>query len=191
MQTFYAGMEGGTALARLLFGDLSPSGKLPFTVARDPQDYPSFDRDAQSIEYGYWHGYSKFEQEGRTPRYAFGHGLTYSNFRYRALKVTQVNNQIQVSVAVCNRGSVVATEVVQCYVSFPGTIKPRAQKSLKAFTRVTLSPGETKIVFLTVDINDLRYRDPATHDWRIEAGTHRILVGGSSTGDHLISGINL
>lgn len=191
MQTFYAGMEGGTALARLLFGDLSPSGKLPFTVARDPADYPSFDRDAQSIEYGYWHGYSKFEQEGQTPRYAFGHGLTYSNFGYRALKVSQVHNQIQVSVAVCNGGSVVATEVVQCYVSFPGTIKPRAHKLLKAFTRVKLSPGETKIAYLTVDINDLRYRDPATHEWRIEAGTHRVFVGGSSAGDHLISEIEL
>src|SRR5690606_24800345 len=57
LQTFYAGMEGGTALANILFGDVSPSGRLPFTVARDPADYPFFDRDADAITYDYWHGY--------------------------------------------------------------------------------------------------------------------------------------
>ena len=59
--------------------------RLPFTVARDAADYPFFDRDAETIEYGYWHGYAKFDREALTPRYAFGHGLSYTHFAYRAL----------------------------------------------------------------------------------------------------------
>ncbi len=191
MQTFYAGMEGGTALARLLFGDVSPSGKLPFTVARDPADYPFFDRDAKAIEYGYWHGYAKFEVEALTPRYPFGHGLSYTQFDYRALTARQQGDTIDVSVAVSNVGEVTATEVVQCYVSFPGSVKPRPAKSLKAFARVALAPGETKMVRMRIVLDDLRYRDPLRHEWRIEPGVHHIIVGGSSAAPHLICDVHL
>jgi beta-glucosidase len=86
LQTFYSGMEGGTALARLLFGEVSPSGKLPFTVAKSAEDYPFFDKDADSIRYDMWHGYALLDRDGEEPRYAFGHGLSYAAFRYRALK---------------------------------------------------------------------------------------------------------
>lgn len=191
LQTFYAGMEGGTALARLLFGDVSPSGKLPFTVARDTADYPFFDRDAQSIEYGYWHGYAKFEQEGLRPRYAFGHGLSYSSFGYRALNVRLAGAQLDVSVAVTNEGETAAVEVVQCYIGFPGTVQPRPRKTLKAFARVDLAPGETRIVRMAIAVDDLRYRDPATHSWRIEPGSHAIMVGGASDSVHLTSAVQL
>ena len=126
-------MQGGSALAGLLFGDVSPSGKLPFTVAQNASDYPHFDRDALLIEYQYWHGYAKFEHEQLTPRYAFGHGLSYTSFAYRALKITRVSETIHVSAAVCNSGHVRADEIVQCYVGFPGSITPRPKKSLKAF----------------------------------------------------------
>lgn len=102
LQTFYAGMEGGTALARILFGDVAPSGRLPFTVARDAVDYPYFNRDADRIEYDYWHGYAKLENEEREPRYAFGHGLSYTNFDYRALKVRRTSDALDVSAAVTN-----------------------------------------------------------------------------------------
>jgi len=180
LQTFYAGMEGGTALARLLFGEVAPSGKLPFTVARDPGDYPFFDRDADRIEYGYWHGYAKFEAEGIEPRYAFGHGLSYARFGYRALTARRAGDRIEVSVAVRNDGRVAADEVVQLYVGFPGTISPRARKSLKAFARVGLGPGETKVVRLAVPLDGLRYRDPATRGWKLEPGEHRLIVARSA-----------
>jgi beta-glucosidase len=191
LQTFYSGMEGGTALARLLFGEVSPSGRLPFTVARDAQDYPFFDRDARAIEYGYWHGYAKLEAEGIEPRYAFGHGLSYASFVYRALNVHRTSGRLDISVAIRNDGSMTASEVAQAYVGFPGTIQPRAQKSLKAFARVTLHPGETAIVRMSVCIDDLRYRDPSTHKWYLERGAHRILVGGSSAGHQLEAQVRL
>lgn len=72
MMGFYAGMEGGTAIAHLLFGRFSPSGKLPFTVARDAADSPFFDRDASEIDYGFWHGYAKLDHEAITPSMAAG-----------------------------------------------------------------------------------------------------------------------
>ena len=191
LQTFYSGMEGGTALARLLFGDVSPSGKLPFTVARDVADYPPFDREATTADYGYWHGYALFEHERRAPRFPFGHGLSYTRFGYRALKVTRHDGVINVEIAVCNHGAMQATEIVQAYVGFPGIVEPRAAKSLAAFTRVDLTPAETSIVTLSIAIDDLRYRDTAKHGWRLEPGAHRILVGPCSAGPFLEAALDL
>jgi hypothetical protein len=79
LQTFYRRHGRRNALARLLFGEVSPSGRLPFTVASDAEHYPFFDRDARAITYDYWHGYAKLLRDGVQPRYAFGHGLTYSS----------------------------------------------------------------------------------------------------------------
>lgn len=180
LQSFYAGMKGGTALARLLFGAVSPSGRLPFTVARDPAHYPHFDRDAARIDYGYWHGYAKFEAEGLSPRYAFGHGLSYTRFGYRALAARRTATAIELSVAVRNEGAAAADEVVLAFVGFPGTVRPRAAKSLKAFARVTLAPGETRVARMAIPLDDLRYRDPATHGWKLEPGIHRVIVGRSA-----------
>ncbi|MEL7113576.1 MAG: glycoside hydrolase family 3 C-terminal domain-containing protein, partial [Pseudomonadota bacterium] len=87
LQTFYAGMEGGSALARLLYGDVSPSGKLPFTVASDEGDYPFFDKNADEIEYGPLHGYSLMKASQTQPQFPFGAGMSYTTFSYRALKV--------------------------------------------------------------------------------------------------------
>lgn len=177
---FYAGMEGGNALAGLLFGDVNPSGKLPFTVMRDETDYPYFDRDAEAIVYDSWHGYTKCDRDGITPRYAFGHGLSYTRFGYRALRTRVVRDAIEVSIAVSNEGDRAGDEVVQCYVAAPGVAVERARKLLRGFVRVALAPGETRIFTLHVPIDSLRWRDPATHGWRLEPGRYGVLVGGSS-----------
>ncbi len=180
LQTFYSGMEGGKALAKLLFGDISPSGKLPFTVARAAEDYPFFDRDADEIEYGYYHGYTLMDQAGKTPRFAFGHGLSYAKFAYRALKGRRAADEILVSLAVHNDSEVHAEEIVQAYVGFPGVAAQRPKKLLKAFQRVSLGPGETRIVSLSIPLDTLRWRDPSTHHWHLETGTYTIIVGGNS-----------
>ena len=181
---FYAGMEGGTALAKLLFGAVSPSGKLPFTIARDAADYPFFDRDATEIDYGYWHGYTKFDHERIVPRYAFGHGLSYAMFGYRALNARVSGEGIALTVAVTNDGDCVAEEVVQAYVGAPGCEAVQPVKLLRGFERVRLEPGETKVVRLSIARDTLRWRDPVTHQWRLEPGHYRVMVGGSS--DRLI-----
>jgi beta-glucosidase len=184
LQTFYSGMEGGIALARLLFGDVSPSGKLPFTVARDPADYPPFDPDAEVADYGYWHGYSLFDHSGAVPRYAFGHGLSYSQFAYSGLTAQVSDGEVAVEVTVRNAGTVAADEVLQIYVGAPGQVAERPLKSLKGFARVTLQPGESRAVTVRIPLADLRWRNPAAHDWQLEQGAYRILAGGSS--DHLL-----
>lgn len=181
LQTFYAGMEGGTALANLLFGDVSPSGKLPFTVARDASDYPFFDKTATRIEYGYYHGYALMDRDQRSPRFAFGHGLSYARFAYRALKVRVAGDAAHVSVAVYNDGAVNADEVVQCYIGFPSVVADRPVKLLKAFQRVPLAPGQTEIVDMVIPLGQLTWRNPRTQQWELEIGTHQVMVGGNST----------
>jgi beta-glucosidase len=176
LQTFYSGMEGGRALARLLFGEVSPSGKLPFTVARDAAHYPFFNCEADQIDYGYWRGYAKFTVEDLAPRYAFGHGLSYASFTRTFLNAFVDDGAISIAVDVANIGAVPGDEVVQCYVGYPGTIRPRAPFDLKAFARVSLQPGETRRVALRVPLDDLRYRDPGTHGWRLEPGRYAVRI---------------
>jgi beta-glucosidase len=181
LQTFYAGMEGGTALERLIFGDVSPSGKLPFTVAQSLDDYPFFDRDANSIEYGYYHGYTLMDREKRAPRFAFGHGLSYARFTYRSLKVRVARQTVEISFAVRNDSSIDADEVAQAYVGVPGIAADRPIKSLKAFKRIRIAAGETRIVALSIPKDHLQWRNPETHRWEMETGPHLIMIGGSSS----------
>jgi beta-glucosidase len=185
LQTFYSGMEGGTALAKLLFGEVAPSGKLPFTVARSAEDYPFFDKDADSITYDLWHGYSLFDRDAKTPRYAFGHGLSYSSFGYSALKVRLAGDVIQVEVSVTNDSAVDADEVVQAYVSFPVGPVERQPKLLKGFKRVHIPARTTMTVCIDIAVQSLKWRDPETHEWRLESGEYGLHVGGAS--DRLIS----
>ncbi len=188
LQTFYGGMEGGLALASLVFGDVSPSGKLPFSVARDPADYPFFDKDADAIEYGPLHGYTLLEDESKAPLFPFGHGLGYAPFGYRALGVRRSSKGIQVEVSVRNRGDRRADEVVQLYVGFPGTVVPRPGKLLRGFRRVTLEPGETRTLRFAVPHEALRYWCPTSRSWQLEPGEHRVYAGGSSASDALLEG---
>lgn len=185
LQTFYSGMEGGTALAKLLFGEMSPSGKLPFTVARSADDYPFFDKDADTISYDLWHGYSLLDRDGTSPRYAFGHGLSYASFGYRALKARVTGDIIQLQVSVTNNSAVDADEVVQAYVGFPGLAVERQPKLLKGFKRAHIPAGTTKTVYINIAVETLKWRDPATHSWRLESGEYHVHVGGAS--DQLIS----
>ena len=185
VQTFYSGMEGGTALAKLLFGVVSPSGKLPFTVAKSADDYPFFDKDADAITYDMWHGYTLLDRDSKTPRYAFGHGLSYAEFSYDALNVQISGDHIRVEVSVTNSGRVAADEVVQAYVSFPGLEAERQPKLLKGFQRVRVEAEATVSVNIDISLETLKWRDPLTHRWQLEAGGYTVHVGGSS--DQLIS----
>ena len=179
LQTFYAGMEGGSALVRLLFGDANPSARLPFTVARDPAHYPVFDRNAERIVYGPLHGYTLFDARSLAPRYPFGHGLSYTRFGYRALTLWRQGDAIRASFAVTNLGQRAGAEIAQLYVAPPGIV-PRPAKLLKGFRRIALEPGQTHIADIAVPLETLAYRCPHTHGWKLEAGRHRFLVGGSS-----------
>ena len=187
LQTFYNGMEGGRALADMLFGAVSPSGKLPFTVPTVEAHLPFFDAEADAIEYGPLHGYTLLEKEGREAAYPFGFGLSYAAFDYRSLKVRRTPSGLEVDVAVRNDGPIAADEVSQLYVGFPGTQVTRPHKLLKAFARARIEPGQTVVVRMQVGLEDLKWWDVATRSWLLEAGAHRVYVGGSSSAAERLS----
>lgn len=178
LQTFYAGMEGGHALAAMLFGEVNPSGRLPFTVAKDAADYPYFDREAEDVTYDYWHGYGKFARDAIVPRYAFGHGLSYTQFAQSGLQVKVVGDALHITAHVSNIGADAGDEILFAYVSTPGGIT-RWPFMLKAFARLTLAVGESRIAKMQIPLSDLRYRDAATHQWRWEPGTYQINLRGT------------
>lgn len=180
LQTFYAGMEGGRALVKLLFGDASPSGKLPFSVPQSEQDLPFFDRNADRIEYGLLHGYSLLDKNCKVPAYAFGFGLSYARFKYSDLRVKSTGHDIIAEVAVANMGTCQADEIVQLYIGFPGRDALRPNKLLRGFKRVSLNPGETHPVVFRVPKNSLRWWTPVAKAWVLEEYEHTVFVGGSS-----------
>jgi beta-glucosidase len=180
LQTFYAGMEGGAALASLLFGDESPSGKLPFTVPQQTEDLPEFDKDADAIVYDLWHGYWKLSRDERRPAFPFGFGLSYASFSYRALRARRTKGCLEVQVSIRNLGAMPATEVAQLYVGPPGKEVDRPKLLLRGFERVRLDPEETRTVRFAISLDSLRYFDPEKDDWVLETGRYEIFAGGSS-----------
>jgi beta-glucosidase len=164
---WYPGMEGGRALADVLLGAVSPSGKLPCSFPARAEDLPHFDRDATAITYDLWHGYRKLDRDGAAPAFPFGFGLGYTTFALGDLRVAVEDETVRATVAVTNTGEVAAEEVVQAYVETQGSAVERAPRELKAFARVALAPGETREVTLAIPIDDLAYYDPQA-GWVVE-----------------------
>jgi beta-glucosidase len=177
LQTFYAGMEGGTALARLIFGEANPSARLPFTVARDAGDYPFFDRTATAITYDRWHGYTLFDRSGAQPRYPFGHGLSYTSFACRALKATDRGDAVELEVSVTNTGEHAGEHVLLAFAHCPGDPETTPERLLKAFARVSLAPGETRPVRMTIPKSSLSRYHAADRTWHLPKGDYRFTVG--------------
>ena len=184
VMAWYFGMEGGHALARVLFGDVNPSGKMPLTTPKDEKQLPFFDEYADTIQYGPYHGYTLFDKEGQEPAFPFGYGLSYTTYAYRKLQVATPlvapDGRVDVTVDVTNTGSRAGEEVVQLYVGFEGAKVERPVKLLRAFAKVALAPGETKTVALSVAAKDLAWYDAGKKAWQIEPMTYSVLVGPSS-----------
>ncbi len=157
--SFYSGMEGGNALADILFGDVCPSGKLPYTVAYSEEDYPYFDPDCEEITYEYYHGYCKMEKEGKKVLYPFGYGLSYTEFAFGRPEAEVFADTAKISISLKNTGSMAGAEVVQLYVGCEGSKVDRPVKVLKDFARVELAPGEETKVSLSVSKQDMAYFD--------------------------------
>lgn len=161
---YYGGCEGGNALANLLSGKVNFSGKLPFTVARTEEDYPGIIGIGQkpyTIEYGYYHGYTKLDKEGKTAAYPFGYGLSYTEFRLGECRVTLEGDTLRVKTTVENVGKVVGAEVVQVYVGSKGARNgdDRPVKLLKGIGRVEVAPGETANVEIQIPMEELKFYD--------------------------------
>lgn len=188
LQAWYAGQEGGTALAEILFGDVNPSGRLPVTFERNWEDnpghasyYPGVGTNRVVYEEGVFVGYRGYERGGKKPLFPFGHGLSYTTFAYRNLSVTPAapDGNFRVSFDVTNTGKREGAEVAQLYIGDNHAKVPRPVKELKAFLKVNLRPGETRRVTVTVDARALSYYDVNAKQWRAEAGEFALLVGRS------------
>ena len=188
---WYPGQEGGTALAQLLFGDFSPSGKLPATFERRAEDNPTFhsyypQKKDKHVEYteGVFVGYRGYEKVGTKPLFPFGFGLSYTTFAYSDLKIAPAPKDsgalVAVSFKVKNTGPREGAEVAQVYVGDSHAPVPRPPKELKGFAKVALRPGQTKPVTLLLDRRALSYYDVTRQDWVAAPGEFAILVGSSS-----------
>jgi beta-glucosidase len=198
LHTWYPGQEGGTALAQILFGEYSPSGKLPVSFERRLEDGATFksyypQKADKHVEYteGVFVGYRYFDRSAIKPLFPFGYGLSYTSFKYSDLKITHEpdgsKDLAKISFAVKNIGSRAGAEVAELYVGDSHASVPRPIKELKGFAKVKLEPGETKQVTLSLDRRAFSFFDVKNHDWTADPGDFGILVGGSSV-DILLKG---
>ena len=180
--SFYSGLEGGNALADVLSGDVNPGGKLPFTIANDDKDYPSFLRiedEGREIDYGYYHGYTLFDKKGIEPQYPFGFGLSYTDFEIENTKVSQKENTVEVLWEIKNIGFVDGDEVLQIYFLSENAEQDRPVKLLKGFKRVSVKAGESVSAKVEIDLEDIKFYNAQTGEWELDH-SYTILVGTNS-----------
>lgn len=197
VQGWFLGSEAGEALASVLAGDVSPSGKLPFTWAAGLDDIPAHklgtypgtwreDKKVIDEEYkeGIFVGYRWFDREKTRPLFAFGHGMSYTTFKLGKAKADKTemaaNDSIAFTVSVTNTGKTAGSEVVQLYVSDLKSSLVRPLKELKGFRKVALQPGETRDVTITIGKDALSYYDDRTGGWVAEPGDFEALIGNAS-----------
>jgi beta-glucosidase len=176
VQAWYPGQEGGRAVAEILFGDVNPAGRLPVTFYRSTADLPSFlDYSMSNRTYRYFQG---------KPLFAFGHGLSYTQFKYDAAQLdkTQVvtNDTLHVKVDVSNTGARDGDEVVQVYFRHVKSAVPQPIEALCGFQRVPVAVKQTAHVDIAVPVQAFRYWDTSKKDYVIEPGDYEILVGAAS-----------
>lgn len=187
LQAWYPGMEGGTALAKILFGEVNPSGKLPMTFPKKLSDSPAhalgtYPGENGKVEYkeGVLVGYRWYDTKKIEPLFPFGHGLSYTTFAYENLAVTKQGNQVIVKLAIKNTGDAAGAEVVQVYVKDDSASVERPEKELKAFSKIFLKPGESQAVEFTLNEDAFQYYDEDKKQWALEPGKFTILAGSSS-----------
>lgn len=208
--TWYPGQEGGNALAAILSGKVSPSGKLPFTFWGALEKNPSqkwygivprkaaarYGHSLDAYPYiiygeGIFHGYRGVEHFGVKPLYPFGYGLSYASFEYSGISVEKSGDGFDVHFTVRNTGKMAAMETAQLYVAPLSPSVPRPDKELKGYEKQLIQPGKTQHYTIRLGPDAFSYYDPATHSWTVDNGDYRILVGASSADIRLEKRISL
>ena len=187
VEAWFSGSQTGHAVADVLLGKVNPSGKLPFTFPVKLEDngahalnaYSAKDLDAEYKE-GIFVGYRWAEKKNVKPLFAFGHGLSYTSFKYGKASCKQTDDGYEVSVDVTNTGSREGKEIVQLYIQDVKSELERPVKELKGFEKVSLAPGETKTVTFEILPEHLRYYNPEKGGWTLENGQFVAHVGAAS-----------
>ena len=188
VQIWYDSQEQGNALADILFGNVTPSGKLPTTFPQRLQDNPAylnFPGENGKVYYGegLFVGYRYYDKKEIAPMFPFGHGLSYTSFEYSNLCVApefKIEAGLTIKLDVKNTGKRTGKEVVQVYIRDMNSSLARPLKELKAFAKFELQPGESKTVTLLLDQEAFWFYNPAHGGWVTEPGEFEILVGASS-----------
>jgi beta-glucosidase len=185
--TYYPGQEGGHALADILVGDVTPSGKLTVSWPKRLADNPAFIHYPgwKDVHYGegLFVGYRYYDAKDVDPLFPFGHGLSYTTFAYSGLnlpKEAHAGEEIEVTLSVENTGEVPGQEIVQLYIRDIDSTLIRPVKELRGFEKVMLKPGESKTLTFKLNTRSLSYYDPHQQAWVAEAGEFEVLVGSSS-----------
>lgn len=188
LMAFYPGQEGGTALAQILFGDVNPSGKLPFAVPVCQAHLPDIRWGASEQHYGYYHGYAKLDKDGHAAALPFGFGLSYTQFSLTDIRFSLEEDAVCAACTVKNTGSMAGAEVVQLYAGFENSRLDRPKKLLRGFERVSLKPGEEARVTIRCPLEKLKYYDVETKTFRLEPMEYQFYLGTSSADGDLTKG---
>ncbi len=186
IMAYYPGMEGGTALAEIIYGDVNPSGKLPYVVPYKESDLPHVDWEATDQYYEYYHGYTRLEKNGVKPLVPYGFGLSYTTFAITDPKAAVEGDNLVVSARVANTGAMDGDEVVQVYVGFENSAVDRPVKQLRGFQRVSLKAGEEANVTITTPLEKLKWYNPVYRRWELEKMTYPVYVGNSAADEDLV-----
>jgi len=181
LYAFYPGMEGGNAIADVIYGDYNPSAKLPVTMPVNDAQMPEWNDDFSDDYNG---GYRYYDELGITPQFAFGHGLSYTSFEYGNLLINttefEAGAPITITAEVTNTGDVAGEEVAQLYLQNKGSSVWMPKKELKGFEKIHLEPGETKAISFLLTANELYYFDEEADRYKVATGAYTALVGGAS-----------
>jgi beta-glucosidase len=188
VMAYYPGQEGGRALAEILFGDVNPSGKLPFALPRSEADLPQVRWETTNQWYGYYHGYAKLDREGVRPLLPYGFGLSYTSFEFKDACFGVRGDYFYGACTVTNVGSRAGTEVVQLYVGFKNSALDRPVRLLRGFKRVELAAGESKAVAIECPVEKLKYYNPKTAAFELERMEYEAYIGSSEAESDLLKG---
>jgi beta-glucosidase len=192
LQAWYLGQAGGTAIGNVLFGDVNPSGKLASTFDKTWEENPAYayypGRNLPGQNYptepyteGLFYGYRGYDKADKVPLYPFGFGLSYTTFELSDMRIIPGSDTVQVSATLTNTGSRPGAQVVQLYVGEPNAPIPRPKRELKAFTKITLAPGEFRSFTLSLPKSAFAYWSPDTKSWTVTPnGTYTIEIGTSA-----------
>ncbi|WP_105614441.1 beta-glucosidase family protein [Vallitalea okinawensis] len=191
VMAWYPGMEGGNALADILYGNINPSGKLPITLPENEGQMTIFDNRHLNVAYDYYHGYMLIDKMKTEAAYPFGFGLSYTTFKFDYCQVWHdpIEDDVIVRTRLTNTGGIDGVEVVQVYTGVLGSTVHRAKKTLKAFRRIALGSGHSKEITFKIPIKEiLSYYDVDQEGFVVESSVKsiRVYTGNSSSNDDLI-----
>ena len=189
IEALYPGEQGGKALAQILFGEVNPSGKLPFTIMKKWEDHPAAktypgDKEVARYSEGIFSGYRHFDKYNIAPLYEFGYGQSYTTFDYSDIKLSSdkmsPDDTLEITLTITNTGEIDGDEIVQLYINDKKASVEREEKALKGFERVSLKAGESKTITFKINKNHLSFYDVKNKKWIAEPGEFEVLIGASS-----------